>query len=97
MRRLLIFGLGVAIGGLLLAGPAHAQTYAGGNAPQAGPVAPGTHVLGQHFGAAHSSGSGEENFLASTGADIAELVGIALLAIGVGTVMVRRRREHPLA
>ena len=88
MRRLLVFGLGVAIGVLLLAGPAHAQ-YAGGSPPQAGPVAPGTHVLGEYFGAAHSSGSGEEDFLASTGADIAELVGIALLAIGVGTVFCR--------
>jgi hypothetical protein len=93
MRRLLLVGLGVAVGVILLAGPAHAQ-YAGGSPPPAGPAAP-TQVLGQHFGASSSGGQGNgggANFLASTGADIAELVGIALVAIGVGTVMARRRR-----
>jgi len=105
MRRLFVLALGVAIGGLLLAGPASAQTYAGGSPPQAGPNAP-THVLGEHFGAGNAAnnsaftplggGSNTPSFLASTGAEIAELVGIALVAIAVGTVL-RRRREHPLA
>jgi alkylated DNA nucleotide flippase Atl1 len=59
-------------------------------------------VLGEHFGASNnsaftSSGSNTPSFLASTGADIAELVGIALLAIGVGTVMRRRRHDQSIA
>jgi hypothetical protein len=101
MRRLLMLMLATMVGVVVLAGPAHAQ-YAGGSAPHAGSVAPATHVLGTHFGAASnsastSSGSATPDFLASTGADIAELVGIALLAIVVGTVMARRRRQYPLA
>lgn len=101
MRRLLVLALGVAVGVILLAGPASAQTYAGGSPPQAGPNAP-THVLGEHFGAAHNSaftpsGSDTPSFLASTGADIAELVGVALVAIGVGTVLRRRRRDQSIA
>lgn len=99
MRRLLFLGLLVVVGAMFIAGPAHAQ-YAGGSPPQAGPVASGiqTKVLGEHFTAAgpNDSSAGNENFLASTGVDIAELVGIAALAIGVGTVMVRRR-HRPIA
>jgi len=86
-------------GVLLFATPAHAQ-YVGGSPPQAGPTAngPATHVLGVHFSnpaftSVHSSSSTEPDFLASTGLDVADLVGIGVIAIGAGTVMVRRRRR----
>jgi len=64
-----------------------------GQAPGAGAVESGApsvegpvQVLGEHFVRAPAGG------FAATGADIAELVGIALVAIAAGTVLVRVRR-----
>ncbi len=99
MRRALLIAL--TLGALLLlAAPAGADTYAGqpGDTPKAGSVdsvspsgergAP-TQVLGQTFVRTEN-----EDFLASTGADILEMTGFAVLLIGGGFVLVRRARHR---
>jgi hypothetical protein len=75
---------------------AMAQDYTGTNGPGAGPnagpgfvPANGTQVLGQQF-TRTSSG----DFLASTGAEIAELVVIGAGAVAVGTILTRRSRRR---
>ena len=96
LRKLALLGLITVVAAILFTGVAHADDYAGGTPPKAGSVAPtnvhfvpasnsDTQVLGIQF-------TRTQNGLATTGADIAELVGIALVAIAIGVVMVRRGR-----
>ena len=103
MRKLALLGLITVVAAILFTGVAHADDYAGGTPPKAGSVAPSTHVMGQQFINAPSTGqqgaqvlgiqfTRTQNGLATTGADIAELVSIALVAIAIGVVMVRRGR-----
>src|SRR4051794_14565268 len=67
------------------------------NAGSAHLVNNNTQVLGSQFSRGTASGSGVEDFLASTGADIAgtALLGAGLLALGV--VLVRRSRRTTTA
>ena len=91
---------GIVVLGLLLfaARPALADPYTGppGQTPKVGavdhgftPAGNGVQVLGQQFTRTANGG-----FLASTGADIAELTLIALGCITLGVVLVRRRRDR---
>jgi hypothetical protein len=96
MRRLLLVTVAAIFGTtLLFQAPVWAKyTGPSGQTPTAGAVEQGrssvetgqTRVLGEHFTRASNGG-----FLAFSGADIAGLVGIALLSIAVGTVLVRVR------
>jgi hypothetical protein len=100
VRRLAFLGVVMAALAILFMGSAHADDYAGGTPPNSGSVAPsnhafvdtppngqGTQVLGIQF-------TRTANGLAVTGADIAELVGIAVAAAAAGTVVVRRSRPR---
>jgi len=96
--RLVVIG-GIVLGlSLFAARPALADPYTGppGQTPKAGPVdhgftpvGNGVQVLGQQFTRTANGG-----FLASTGADIAELTLIGLGCITLGVVLVRRRRSR---
>jgi hypothetical protein len=96
MRRVhRLIGSGICAAGLLVpATTAAAQSYTGTGGPNAGTTSGpsgaaagnGTQVLGIQF-TRNSSGG----FLASTGADIAELTVIGAGAVAVGTLLARRR------
>jgi hypothetical protein len=88
-RKLLAAGV-VAAASLIPAAPAWAQ-YSGGHAPAAGSNSgPGnaTQVLGETFTRTANGG-----FLASTGADIAELTALGAGAVAIGIVLRRRSRS----
>ena len=56
MRKLALLGLITVVAAILFTGVAHADDYAGGTPPKAGSVAPSTHVMGQQFTNAPSTG-----------------------------------------
>jgi hypothetical protein len=89
--------LAVPVGGLL-AGAAGADSYTGGTPPTTG-VTPAPAVTPSDGGSPATTASTtstapvSSSGLAFTGADIEEMAIIGVVAIGVGTVLVRGRRR----
>ena len=101
MRKVTVLFITALFAILLAQAPAFAYTGTPGGGPNAGPTdtgkpsaEPQTQVRGEHFTGTPKGVSSGGGFLASTGADIAELVAIALAAIAIGTVFVRRGRPQ---